>query len=45
MKKMKIYNKNYLYILRNSDYTDVKKLINKINNCKVNVGIGSGQKK
>lgn len=38
------YNKNSLYIIRNSCYIDVKLLFNKINNCNVNLGRGGGQK-
>jgi hypothetical protein len=38
------YNKNSLYILRNSDYKDVKLLFNSIGNHKVDIGRGGGQK-
>jgi hypothetical protein len=38
------YNKNSLYILRNSNYIDVKLLFNSINNNKVDIGRGGGQK-
>jgi hypothetical protein len=38
------YNKNSLYIIRNSSYLDAKLLFNKINNCEVNLGRGGGQK-
>jgi len=38
------YNKNSLYILRNSNYRDIKLLFNEINNHKVDIGRGAGQK-
>lgn len=38
------YNKSSLYILKDSNYIDVKILFNKINQCEVNVGRGGGQK-
>lgn len=38
------YNKDSLYILRDSDFIDVKKIFNKINNYEVNIGRGGGQK-
>jgi hypothetical protein len=33
-----------LYIVRNSDFIDVKEIFNKINNYEVNIGRGAGQK-
>lgn len=38
------YNMNYLYIIRNGSYIDVKYLIQKINNHDVTVGRGGSQK-
>jgi len=38
------YNKDSLYILRDSDFMDVKNIFNKINNYEVNIGRGAGQK-
>jgi len=38
------YNKESLYIIRNSNYINIKQLFNKINDCQVNIGRGGGQK-
>jgi len=38
------YNKNSLYILRDSSYKDVKLLFQKINNCSTDLGRGNTQK-
>ena len=38
------YNLNSLYIVRNSNFYDIKLLINQINNYSVNIGRGGGQK-
>jgi len=38
------FNKNSLYIIRESNYTDVKNLFNVINNKHINIGRGGGQK-
>jgi len=38
------YNKESLYIIRNSNFTDVKQLFSKINDCQVNIGRGGGQR-
>ncbi len=37
-------NKNSLYIIRNSNYYDIKLLINQINNCNVDIVRGGGSK-
>jgi len=38
------YNKESLYIIRNSDFLDVKSLFQKIDNNNINIGRGGGQK-
>jgi hypothetical protein len=38
------YNKDSLYIVRNSDFINVKEIFNKINNYEVNISRGAGQK-
>jgi len=38
------YNKESLYVIRNSSYINIKQLFNKINDCKVNIGRGGGIK-
>jgi hypothetical protein len=38
------YNKDSLYVLRDSDFIDVKNIFSKINSYEVNIGRGAGQK-